>query len=196
MRYIKNIFYALLIWLCMPLIVNIPSFLVSGVLFPALCQWFPHTFTYYSPVTEPNEYALMTAILELLIATLAIVIFSYLTVRYDNERMEYMITKTEGMYTRREGASLYYPRYVRSDVIVSFVIPIPFVVGMLFVPEEIPEIISPVLDYLFGFVSIFTDHLGYLFGTVTVCLLVLITRLASGYVSLGAWQGIWLSETN
>ena len=196
MRYVKNVFYGFLIWLAMPIIVHVPTFLLRGVLFPALCQWFPGVFVNYSPVTEPEQYAVMSTVLSTLVGVLAIFIFSYITVRYDNERMEYMIKVTEGMYRRLEGVNLYYPRYIRSDVAVAIIVPLPLIVASIFVPEQIHEYVDPIFEYLFAFGRSITDELGYIFGTLLICSSVLLTRLASGYISLGAWQSIWLSETN
>ena len=196
MRYVKNVFYAFIIWLTMPTVMHVPTFLLRGVAFPALCQWFPTTFINYSPVSEPQKYEALSAILTLLVGIASIFIFSYVTVRYDNERMEYMIRKTEGMYRRGEGAELYFPRYLRADVVVSIIVPLPLIVASIFVPEHIIDFIDPIFEYMFAFGRSFTDLLGYVGGTLLISLTMLVTRLISGYVSLGAWQSIWLSETN
>ena len=194
MRLAKNLFFAIILWLLMPLAVNIPQFLIRGTLFPALCEWFPEVFEYYSPVTQSAEYAALTATLDIIIASLAVFLFSYITVRYDNERMEYMIRRTDGLYSFAEGARLYFPRYIKSDIAVAVAVPTPFVVASALVPEHIHELADPIFDYLFSFGRMYTDHLGYILGGLILSLAILLTRLLSAMKSIKAWQGLWLSE--
>ena len=196
MRYVKNIFYAALGWLIMPLVAGASSFLVVSVIFPALCKWFPDIFINYSPVTQHDAYAVMTAILSIISATCAIAFYSYILVRFDNERMEFMIKRTDGMYTSGEGAALYYPRYIFQDLAVAIIIPVPLPIASVFVPTHIADYIDPVFNYLFSFGRMYTDYLGVPFGILTACAVVFITRILAAPKSLRAWQGIWLSETN
>jgi len=196
MRYVKNVYYAALGWLVMPLVAGVCSFFVTSVIFPALCQWFPHVFINYSPVLEPDKYEILSAALRIISATAAIVIYSYALVRFDNERMEYIIRKTEGMYTPGEGAVLYYPRYFYQDLAVALIIPAPLSVASFFVPEHITDYIDPVFDYLFYFGRMFTDSVGIILGILLMSSAILLTRLIAGLKSLRAWQGIWLSDTN
>ena len=196
MRCIKNIFYAALGWLIMPLVAGAAVFLVSSVIFPALCEWFPDSFVNYSPVSEPYEHAVQSGVLSVIAATLAIAAYSYLLVRFDNERMEYMIEKTEGMYSLGEGFAIYCPRYLAVDFVVAAVIPIPLAVASAVVPEHIVDFIDPVLDYLFSFGRMYTDYIGIVPGVSVMIFVIFITRILAGLQSLRAWQGIWLSETN
>jgi hypothetical protein len=193
-RYGKNIFFALLLWLLMPLVIYFPRFVIDGVLFRALCEWFPSVFVNYSPVSEPEAYAVLSAILDIAVASAAILIISYISVRYDNERMEYMISKTEGLYSLKDGSKLYFPRYFLADVAVSLAVVLPFVIASAFVPEHVHKFVDPVFDYLFSFVRIYTSHLGIALGAFVLCLSLLVGRTLSGLRSLKAWQGIWLSE--
>jgi hypothetical protein len=193
-RYGKNIFFALLLWLLMPLVIYFPRFVIDGVLFRALCEWFPSVFVNYSPVSEPEAYAVLSAALDILIGSVSIIIFSYISVRYDNERMEYMISKTDGLYSLKDGSKLYFRRYILSDVLVSLAVVIPFTVAAALVPEHVHKFVDPVFDYLFSFVRIYTSHLGIALGAFVLCLSMLVGRTLSGLKSLKAWQGIWLSE--
>ncbi len=194
MRYARNVLFAMFMWLLMPMLVNLPRFVINGTLFPALCEWFPEVFTNYSPITQPDEYFILTATLDITVATLAVLVFSYIAVRYDNERMEYMISRTEGMYSLKEGCALYYPRYIYADLAVSIIVPIPLLVASAFVPAHIHDLVDPIFDYLFAFGRIYTELFGYVLGGIVMSVSIFATRLLSGLKSLGAWQGIWLSE--
>ena len=194
MRYLRNVFYAELLWLVATFIMNVPEFLVGDVLYPALGDWFPTVFTEINPVTSPDEYAKLELTLNIIVAILTVFIISYFTVRFDNERMEYMIRRTEGMYLVFEGAALYYPRYFLADLIVALVAPLPLLVGSLLLPETIPELFKYVVNFAFDFTHAFTDALGYIFGYVTMVLSIFVSRLVFGISSLSAWRGVWLSE--
>jgi len=193
-RYAKNILFALALWLLLPLVVHLPRFIIQGTLFPALCEWFPEVFVNYSPVLEPDAYATLSAVLDISVAASALLIFSYVTVRYDNERMEYMISKTDGQYSTLSGAALYFPRYLLSELAVALCVPLPFVIASAFVPAHIHEYVDPVFNYLFSFSKLFTSHLGYALGGAAICACIFALRSLSGFKALRAWQGIWLSE--
>lgn len=199
MRYLKNVFYAFLVWLCASFLMNVPAFLFGGVLYPALEDWFPGVFVEINPVTSPVEYERFETVMNLITAVLTVFLISYLCVRFDNERMEYMIRLTEGMYLRGEGCAIYYPRYLRADLMVSLLVPLPLLIGSLFLPSQLPEalvsVLNPIINILFGFTFVFTDALGYILAYILMALSLLLSRLIFGFTSLSAWQGAWLSET-
>lgn len=190
----KNIIFAFALWFVLPMAMYFPKFVIEGTVFPALCEWFPDVFENYSPVLEADEYAVQQAIIDILIAVLTLLIYSYVIIRYDNGRMEYMITQTEGFYKRRDGMRIYYPKYIYADLTVAIVVPLPFIIASAYVPEHIYDFIDPFFEYIFSFGRLFTEHLGIVGGAIVATFTVFLTRLLSGMKSIGVWQGIWLSE--
>ena len=190
----KNTVFAFALWLVLPLVMYFPRFLIEGTLFPALCEWFPEVFENYSPVLDESAYAVQSAVIDISIAAVTVLIYSYILVRYDNERMEFMISKTEGLYTLREGARLYYPRYALCDAVISASVPTVFIVASIFVPTHIVDFIDPFFEYIFSFGRLFTSHLDFVLGALLAVLVVFVSRILAGLKSIRAWQGIWLSE--
>ena len=194
MRYFKNILWAAAAWLLSGAALHIPSFFISGVIHPALCEWFPALFVEYSPVSRPEQYAVMSATLSIINSTLAIFIISYFCVRLDNERMEYMISRTEGLYTFRDGAALYFPRYWKADLAVALTAPLPLVALNLFIPERLPAPLDSLVGDLLSFTRGYTDILGTVGAVFVMCLTLLVCRLVSGALSIRTWQAAWLSD--
>ena len=195
MRYFKNILWAAFAWLFSGIIIHIPSFFISGVLHPALCEWFPSVFVDYSPVSQSEQYAVLSSVLTLLNSSATVFIISYFCVRLDNERMEYMIARTEGFYTLGEGMSLYFGRYLKCDLAVALTVPIPLAVADVFIPAGIPEPFATLVADIFSFTRGYTELLGTAPAIIVMCISVLAFRLLSGVLSLRAWQAAWLSET-
>ncbi len=194
MRILKNVFYTSLFWLFATLLMNIPAFIIGGVVYPALEEWFPSIFPEINPVIDPIAYAQREMTMNLIFAIATVFIISYLCVRFDNERMEYMIRRTEGMYFVSEGAAIYYPRYLLSDLIVAITVSLPQLIGSLFLPDEIPEFIVPLIKFVFGFTYVFTDSAGYILGYIVMVASIFVSRLVFGITSLSSWRGVWLSE--
>jgi len=170
------------------------GYLVGEVAYPALCKWAPRFFRVYNQVLEPEAFERVNGNINLIAALFAIFAISYLTVRYDNRRYEVMITETEGLYTVREGAALYYPRFLRVDLLSSMVMAIPLAVLPLFLPEEMPKILRRITETLTAMTWVFTDRFGIILGTLVLALLIFVFRQLSGLIALGRWRALWLSD--
>ena len=194
MRILKNVLYMMLLWLFASFLMIIPRFIIGGVLYPSLEEWFPRVFVEINPIKNPVEFARHELIMNMVFALFVILMISYLCVRFDNERMEYMIRRTEGMYLLPEGAAVYYPRYVAADLTVALAVPLPQLIGSLFLPERIPDFLAPIVDFVFDFTYVFTDTLGYVLGYLVIVLAIFLSRLCFGITSLSSWRGVWLSE--
>lgn len=194
MRYLRNVFYAFLLWLAATFIMSIPSFAIGGVIYPSLKEWFPTVFKDINPIIDPEGYERLNSILDLLSATATVFIISYFTVRFDNERMEYMIRRTEGMYLVKEGCAIYYPRYTLQDLFVALVLPLPLILVSFYLPDQLPDFLTVPLRFVFGFTHSFTDLFGYFLGYIYSASSVFVSRLLFGLSSLSSWRGVWLSD--
>ena len=198
MKNVKSVLLSCGLFLLLPIVFHIPEFALSGVLYPALKEWFPSVFLSYNPITEPEQYEIAASVLYLLVAALSLFMIAYFQIRFDNSRMEYMISKTEGMYTFREGISLYYPRYLVSDAVASAVAPLPLFIAEPFIPQYWPEtiptfVIKPV-EYIFSFITPCIDILGFIAAYLFIASVLFASRALGGALSIRAWRGIWLSD--
>ena len=125
MKNIKSIAFGFGIWLVSFPIFLLLSFFIGSILYPAFLEWFPDLVPKYNFVTERENYELLHTVLEFISAIITVFISSHLAVRFDNDRMERMITLTEGLYTLKDGAKIYYPAYIKCDVMAAVLIPLP-----------------------------------------------------------------------
>lgn len=197
MKNLKTIGFSLFVWCFSALLFSAVCFVVINVIYPAILNEFPGLLPDYNFVKEREKYEQLRKILEMICASLAAVILSCLSVRYDNERFEYMITKTEGMYTLREGAALWYPRYVVSDLLVALVIPTLAVILesriiplLNFLPESAIGMLYLPLSLSSAFIAVF----GEVWSVLLLFFIIYATRLLWGLRALDRFRVIWLSD--
>ena len=197
MKNLKTIGFSLFVWCFSAILFSAVCFVVINVIYPAMLGEFPGLLPDYNFVNEREKYEQFRKILEAICAIVAAAILSYLSVRYDNERFEYMITKTEGMYTLREGIALWYPRYVRSDLLVSVIIPLLAVILesrviplLTFLPESAKDVLYLPLSLSSAFLALF----GEVWSIVIMFLVIYASRLLAGFRALDRFRVVWLSD--
>ena len=189
-----TVLVGLLSWLLGFAAFYLSGYLFGQVLYPALSEWAPALFPAYNPVLDREAYERLNGNINLASAFLAVFLISYFTVRFDNRRFEVMITETEGLYTLREGARIYFPRFFAIDAVTAFVMAAPIPVALLFIPEEMPKFLTRAVGTLSALSCVFTDRLGTVLGIVAIALVILAFRLLSGLISLSKWRAVWLSD--
>ncbi len=197
MRYLKTIGFSLFVWCFSFVLFSAVCFVIINLIYPALLSEFPGLLPDYNFVNEREKYEQLRRILEAISAAVAAAILSYVSVRYDNERFEYMITETEGMYTMKAGISIYYSRYLLSDVVVSVIIPIlvvAFESGVIPLMDFLPESVIEVLYLPFSLSSAFISLVGDIWAVILLTVLIFITRLLAGFRAIDRFRVVWLSD--
>lgn len=198
MRYIKASTFALGLWAIGFALLPIFEFFMN-VCYQTLAEWLPGAFPVYNYVTEHENYLKLESELLLMVSTAALAVMSYLSVRFDNERYEYMITRTDGMYTIKDGASIYYERYFKSDIVTSFIVPLPLTIIVYFLPlisGALPETVYEFLLVPLRPTLLFVNVLGDLIGYFVMVVIAAVARQASGIAAISAFRASWLSDVN
>ncbi len=197
MRYIKSFSFGLLLWLVSFPVFMFVGFLINSVFYPAFAEWFPALVPRYNFVLEREEYDALYGTLELFTGVLTVGLISYISVRYDNERMEYMIRKTDGMYSIREGCNIYYPRYFLNDIALSCTVPLPlFLIDALLLPTLtfLPEGVNSLLSFVFLPSRAFSAGFGVIGGCMLTAFFFFVFRILSGVRAIDVYRALWLSE--
>ena len=174
-----------------------PLQFLMNIGYTALVDWFPRVFPTYNYVTEHEDFIRLETNLLLIIASICLIVTNYLSVRFDNERLEYMITRTEGMYTLSDGAAIYYSRYFVADSVASALIPLPLTIIIYFLPLislALPETLYELLLIPLEPTMLFTEPLGLAFGYLVMVIISFLARQASGARAIAVFRAAWLSD--
>lgn len=178
------------------------AIITDDILYSALSVWFPGIFTRYNIVTERDLYLAQEATLAFIAALISIIVISYLSVRFDNERYETIAVRSEGMYRIREGLAVYLPEYAPSDAIVSVLTPLIFFAASLIpvfdkMPDGSPfseKRLGAVRDFVFSMNDAITDKVGLAWGIVLIIFVSILSHLLIAPLVLKRWRAIWLSD--
>ena len=155
-----------------------------------LAEVMPSVVDTVNPIHTPDEYELYLKGVATFGALVGLFLINYVSLRMDNEKFEYLITKTDGQYRLKDGLKLYFAEFFKSDAIASTIAVGVLVAGASFIPEKL-------LDR--GLIFIF--HLGVSLiefygpvGTVAVAVLFsFVTRILSVPLCVRTWRALWLS---
>lgn len=164
-----------------------------GGIYPALARAFPSVFPTYNRVLEKEAYQSLMETVALFSGVLTVFIVEYFAGAVSNERFEYMIYKTDGMYLIKEGARLYYPRYLFPDLVATFLTVSLFQGITILIPPELRE---SVIFSFFRLCSVYATRLGLFLGILLQGTVYFAATLPSGLRAINKWRGKWLSASS
>ena len=152
----------------------------------------PRVFPIYNPIYDPDSYAKLEKIFNVISIFLAIFLINFIALKLDNKKYERVVSLTDGQYTLRDGLELYFREFWLSDIITALILPVSIVAATYFIPDN-------VLGY-FGLSAI--AWLGYnmrlMYGfvptVVIVALFSSVSRLLSIPLCVRSWRAAWLSD--
>ena len=151
-------------------------------------------FPIYSIVTEKDSYMAQELSFNFFAAAISIFIINYIAIAFDNEKMEYIINKTDGFYTVANGARLYFGSYLFCDIAVGITAVVPTLILSTF---DLPEKLARLDTYhriICAIPIAFTDKFGFIPGAVILIALSVISRVAVVFSCLRRWRALWLSD--
>ena len=179
-------------------IIFFPARAAVDSLYNALCEWFPGLFPEYNFITDREAAARHEVWADFIASVISIVITTVISEIYDNRRFEYVISKTDGFYTIKEGFKIYTGTYLAPDAIASLIIPLPLflvtLTGDFKAKNAFLAIILAVRNAIETPVTSFTHALGAPLGILTIILFLFITKVISAVIGLGKWHATWLSD--
>ena len=197
-RYVTGFVRYLLFYLAGFIIFYLMSYCVNAVL-TLLSEELPKLFVIENPIKDREAYDNQQLNLAFISGIITLYIVTNLAVKYDNERFEHVVEKTEGFYTLRDGYALYARRYILPDFIISIIVPFStFGFAFINIPEDAKRIFLRLGDYAEVFIALqraFTERLGFAFGFAFLIFLSLLFRIPTGFFAVKRFRGIWLADT-
>lgn len=155
-----------------------------------LAEVMPSVVETVNPIHTPAEYELYLKGVATVGALVALFIMNYVSLRLDNEKFEYIITKTDGQYRLVDGVKLYFGEFFKSDAIASTVAVGVLVMGAYFIPEKL---LDKGLLFVFKLGVSLIDFYGPVGAVVIAVLFSFITRIISVPLCVRTWRALWLS---
>ena len=185
---------------CALLFAAFPLFLISLSIFSRLLEtvyehlykYFPAVFPLYNPILESKQYERYHLTLCLIAILLSAFVSVYITLRYDNARAEYFISKTEGFYLVKDELITYLKVFSPSDAIASVVfgaiavLPTGLIPGVFLRSANIIAELIRTLTYASGYIG--DVKLG-----IFITLSFIASHLAAVPLALSAYRAKWLT---
>ena len=154
-----------------------------------LCEILPSIFYRPGIITDPEGYERVYRGLMLSVVALTVLPVTYFSMRLDNNRFEYLVTLTEGLYPIRERTVWHIKEFWLTDLISAAAAPVLLTFPVFLIPE----------DYLRFFLPIFwcggrmSDFLGPVASITVIVLMSYAARLILLPSVLKAWRAGWLT---
>ncbi len=182
----------LFLWLVIGLFIGmIISTLIDNA-YELLHKWMPRTFPIYNAIHDPASYKGFLIKKNTFSSALTLFISVYLSLRYDNERDEHIISMTEGLFEIPEIKEAYLRAFALSDAVAALVCGALIALPVIFIPLQLLEAPGMVSSL---FVGLHTLHSAL--GTVRLMtvypLSVLILHIPALPLAMAYWRAKWLS---
>ena len=125
----------LLLWMLIGLLLGLFISTLTMQIYELLFEYFPDAFPLYNPVFEKKKYETFTLVMAYVSVCLMFVFTVYICQRFNNDRFEYIISKTDGLYKISDVLKTYVSKFALSDVISSIITAAVFTVPIYFIPR-------------------------------------------------------------
>ena len=188
----------LFLWLLISFLLFFIAVSFMRVIYSELHMRFGDRFPTYSPVTDKEKYTEFENNLALCASGAVFFILSLISTVFDNERYEYMIKITDGLYTIKNGVPIYAKRYTAADTLASLTAILPlFLMTLISFPKTNIKFILALEEWLTGFLVCplsFVNKFGLIFGYALSAAIIFAAKIPSAIIGLRRWRGLWLSD--
>ena len=163
--------------------------IIVGLSAGGLAESWPEIFTRPSVIEDPEGYERYDMIIDLAAVILTLIPTTYLSMRLDNKRFEYIVVLTEGLYSVPERLGWYLRTFWLTELISATAAPLLLTLPVYLIPEKYIHGILPALwcgGRLEPYFSIFP-------GTLIILAAAIVIRLCFIPSVLRGWRVSWLT---
>jgi hypothetical protein len=113
----------------------IVSYFVSN-LYETLHLWLPDVFVKFNVVIEKELFLAHQSRMNVFSTLLTLFFTVYLSLRFNNERDEFIISVTDGLFSIKDAIPSYVKRFLVSDIAATVIISNLFAIPITFIPKQ------------------------------------------------------------
>lgn len=191
MKYVKKT-GLLLFWMMLGLILGLLINTFAVQVYELLFEHFPEAFPLYNPVFEKAEYEAFILTVAYVSVSAMFLLTVYICQRFNNDRFEYVITKTDGLYKIPEILKTYVSKFALSDFISSVITALFFTVPIYFIPRQFFTASSFAVDLLTPLRTI-VEGSGIWFAAVYAIFAIIAAHAVTLPLVLKFYRAKWLT---
>ena len=183
----------LFVWALVGLVLGVFVSALVGEIYAHLARWFPEVFPIYNAVLDGERYEKFSAVLDLISLVLTLFAVVYLSLRFDNKRSEWVISRTDGLFLIRDEYLPYTERYFAEDALCSLLIGLALTVPFAFIPARFLET-NTVFTVILRLLYSASKALGLPLFITAVTLTILFCHLAASPLAMRVYRARWLTD--
>ena len=191
MKHLKNSM-SLFLWMLFGSLVGIAVSTAVFELYRFLDELLPKDVLSYDIASGDKFFDSLYTSLWLISLFITLFISVYLSLRYDNSKFEFIITKTEGLYKIPEVLPTYISNYAVSDICSSIINGIIYTVPFFFIPMPFIKNES-FLAKLSEPYKTMSECFGYVLSPILMIIMLSICYAASVLLALKYYRARWFS---
>lgn len=138
----------LFLWMLIGLVIGALLYSLSHQVYGLLYKYMPNAFPMYSSIFEEEKYTRFINSISLISFSLTLFITTYICQRYNNDRFECIISKTDGLYRISAVLKTYVCNYGMSDLVASVICGVAFTLPLYFIPHQFFSSASIIAEFL------------------------------------------------
>ncbi len=180
------------LWMALGLIASAFIGSLVGQIYNLLYKFFPDTFPLYNAVFNKEQYVVFTHAMAIITVSLTLILTTYIAGRYNNDRFEYIITKTDGLYRITDILKTYVCIFGIGDVVSSVFCGTLFTLSVHFIPTQFFDSGSFIAEFLQPTKTL-TEAFGALGSPIYVSLFLVFSHAVTLPLVLKYYRAKWLT---
>lgn len=182
----------LLLWMLLGLIIGVFLDTLCHGIYDLLYEYMPHLFPLYNPILNKAEYERFALAMAIISVSLTLMITVYICQRFNNDRFEFIITKTDGLYKIPGILKTYIDNFVTSDIISSVFTALVFTVPIHFIPRGFFTKSTFIVDLLLPLRTV-VEGLGIAGAALYTAVAIVISHAITLPLVLKFYRAKWLT---
>lgn len=191
MKYLRSS-AQLFLWMLLGSLIGIGVSVVVSELYRFLNDLVPNLFPTYEIGTTDKFFDSLYTSLWFISLVIAVFITVYLSLRYDNKKFEFIITKTDGLYKIRNFLPTYVDVFAKADFCASVINGIIYSIPFIFIPMPFIKNES-FLAKLAEPYKLMSECFGYVFAPIVMMIIIAACYLFAVPLALKYYRAKWFS---
>ena len=191
MKHIKKT-YTFFLWMLLGIIITLTVGTAVSELYRLLGKFLPNAFPSYDILSDDEFFDTLYTSLWFISLMISMFITVYISLKHNNDRFEFIIDTTEGIYKIPDILKTYVDIFAKSDIVSCVIVGAIYTIPMIFIPEQFMNKSSALAALALPYKNM-SECFGVILGPTVFIISLCAFHIAAVPLALKYYRAKWLS---